>query len=229
MSVGRLGLLEYYGTVIIDLRNSNPSRREYSAKVASYDELWLDLEKMVEPSGSVWIMARNIYDGGLLPYPMDLATRIRSLTSFKLRNLLAVYSKSTVRGSKPLAPVHFLVPFLVKSTKDYYFDKDAIREPHVFKDLEWGKRMIGKSGYGDHEKPRYSAKGRDPGNVFYKTTRDMGGRVIQIDPYLDKEFLEKIIKVSTKNGSIVASNLSSTEFAEEVDRLGRRLMVLEVP
>lgn len=41
------------------------------------------------------------------------------------------------------------------------FDKDAIREKHIWKDVEWGKR-----------EKNYNPKGKDPGNVWIPTEDD---------------------------------------------------------
>lgn len=51
--------------------------------------------------------------------------------------------------------------WLVKNKKEYYFNKDKIREKPIWKDVEWGKR-----------KKNYNPKGKDPGNVWIPTNDD---------------------------------------------------------
>jgi DNA modification methylase len=53
------------------------------------------------------------------------------------------------------------VVWLCKSQKQMYFDKDIIREKHIWKDVEWGKR-----------EKNYNPKGKDPGNVWIPTEDD---------------------------------------------------------
>lgn len=45
--------------------------------------------------------------------------------------------------------------------KNYYFNKDTIREKSIWKDVEWGKR-----------EKNYNSKGKDPGNVWIPTEDD---------------------------------------------------------
>jgi len=168
-----------------------------------------------------------MFDQELLPFPLDITRRVQTLTDFKLRNVWIVYRESSNNSSKPLASAHYLIPFLVKTPNDYRFYKDSVREPHIFKDIEWGKRTVGKSGYSDEEKPRYSPKGRDPGNVFYRTLRNGDGYVIAVNEYADEEIYEKIVKISTTRNGTVASNISDESFGRLVEGLGRKLKILE--
>ncbi len=219
----------FYQSVILDLRQVQLVREDYETGLATYDSLWTLLEKRVHRKGSLWILGRNLFDQELLPLPLDLVHRIELRTDFKLRNVLVVYQEQSAFSSKHSAAAHYLIPFLVKTADDYYFDKDSIREPHVFKDIEWGKRIVGKSGYSEEEKPRYSPKGRDPGNVFYRTLRNGEGHVMAINGYADEEIYEKLVKTSTKKDWLVASNITSLGFKRVVEGLGRRLAVLETP
>ena len=217
-----------YNSAIINLVDAQFRALDYEDSLANLDLLWKQLDQKIDEKGSLWILARNLYDQELLAVPFDLAHRIRSLTRFRLRDIWTVYRELPSPDSKFLAPAHFLVLFMVKRTNTYYFDKDSIREPHVFKDLEWGKRKVGKSGYSNKMKKRYSSKGRDPGNVFYKTSRNSEGYVIAVNGYTDNEVYEKLLRVSTRKGWVVASNVSDPSFKNLVERLGRRLVHLEM-
>lgn len=53
------------------------------------------------------------------------------------------------------------VVWLCKNHRKLEFNKDAIREKHIWKDVEWGKRA-----------KNYSPKGKDPGNVWIPTEDD---------------------------------------------------------
>lgn len=56
--------------------------------------------------------------------------------------------------------------WLVKNKQKMYFNKDAIREKHIWKDVEWGKR-----------EKNYNPKGKDPGNVWIPTIDDGKGKI----------------------------------------------------
>ena len=45
--------------------------------------------------------------------------------------------------------------------KNHFFNKDVIRESHIWKDVEWGKRA-----------KNYNPKDKDPGNVWIPTKDD---------------------------------------------------------
>jgi len=220
-------------TVILDTRQIEVLGKDYASVLASCDTTWMWIDKFTSVSGSLWVLARNWYDadrGELLPMAHDLISRIRSLSTFKLKNILMIYREMLpTDDGKSLAYGHFLIPFFVKSIGNYYFDKDSIREPHIFKDIEWGKRTRGKSGYnsnhnGTHrETSRYSPKGRDPGNVIYKTLRNSEGYVLAVNELADEEILEKIVKVSTKTGDVIRSNITNHSFRNIVEGLARRL------
>ena len=51
--------------------------------------------------------------------------------------------------------------WFTKNKKNYFFNKDTIREKSIWKDVEWGKR-----------KKNYNSKGKDPGNVWIPTLDD---------------------------------------------------------
>ena len=53
------------------------------------------------------------------------------------------------------------VLWLCKNIERMAFNKDAIREKHIWKDVEWGKR-----------EKNYNPKGKDPGNVWIPTEDD---------------------------------------------------------
>lgn len=56
--------------------------------------------------------------------------------------------------------------WITKSNKNKYFNKDPIREKHIWKDIEWGKR-----------EKNYSSKGKDPSNVWIPTEDDSKGNI----------------------------------------------------
>ena len=58
-------------------------------------------------------------------------------------------------------PDNILYIVWLASTKNHFFNKDAIRENHIWMDVEWGKRA-----------KNYNPKGKDPGNVWIPTKDD---------------------------------------------------------
>ena len=76
------------------------------------------------------------------------------------------------------------VVWLCKNHAKMVFNKDSIREKHIWKDVEWGKRA-----------KNYSPKGKDPGNVWIPTEDD-GHANITNHILLDEEgVLARLIKM----------------------------------
>lgn len=63
--------------------------------------------------------------------------------------------------------IQYIIWF-VKNKDKMYFNKDAIREKHIWKDVEWGKR-----------EKNYNPKGKDPGNVWIPTLDDGKGKITE--------------------------------------------------
>ncbi len=76
------------------------------------------------------------------------------------------YINTIVYPTKNVQSVSFednvkYVVWLCKDPNKMIFNKDAIREKHIWKDVEWGKRA-----------KNYNPKGKDPGNVWIPTLDD---------------------------------------------------------
>lgn len=220
---------EQRGTVaIIEVRP--PDTEEPQERLRSLDEMFSYLEKCVSANGSLWVFTYNgYYNGQLLQWPPMLAEYIRQTTNFRLKNILILYAEREAIEGKVLTPAYSSVLFMVKSLKDYIFDKTPIREPHIFKGIEWGKRELGTSGY--HKEKvgvRYPSKGRDPGNVFYKTKRNAEGYILDIHGYPTKELFEKLIKLSSYESWNVLTNMQNGDLELAVKKAKRNIQRLGV-
>lgn len=105
--------------------------------------------------GSLFCIIRTQYRNGLVEKDfMDLIEYGISL------NLNYINTIVIPDETDKLDNVLYCVWF-VKNKKDYYFNKDYIREKAIWKDVEWGKR-----------EKNYNSKGKDPGNVWIPTEDD---------------------------------------------------------
>jgi len=188
-----------------------------------------ELAEDISDNGSLLVFSHDDYvDGELDPWPLKLERGIRDITDLKLKNIFIVYREIDTPVGKPLSSAYTSVLFFVKSTK-YIFTKDEVREPHIFKDLEWGKRSQGISGYHQgRESERYPSRGRDPGNVFYKDRRDETGVVIDIMEYPEPELFEKLVKLTTEKEWHVITNMGNGNLDRAVTSLGRKLVRRDV-
>lgn len=159
----------------------------------------IDLHKLnnminiLKQSGSFWLIINHIkIKNQLKPYGFELAKYLTN-QGLLLRNILVWFipnNKSTL-GRLTNRYVH--IYFFVKDHKKYIFNKDSIREKHIWKDIEWGKRS-----------KRYHPLGKDPGNVWLKVKDDGKGNKTKHIPLVFEELINRIKLVACPiNGNIV--------------------------
>lgn len=190
---------------------------------------WRYIYNEVGESGSLLLFGINSFqDDQLVPWPLIVAEDITEKTSFAIKNIFIWYKETNDLKEKDFALKHVYIIFLVHSLAKYYFNKDSIREPHIFRDIEWGgNRLKCKTSYHENEVTRYSSKGRDPGNVFYRTSRDDKGYITDFHEYSSRDMYEKIISLFTKENSQIITNIKDNNFLKLVNTLDRNVKFME--
>jgi DNA modification methylase len=159
----------------------------------NYEQLkehkWFD---SVSEEGNIFIHYQNEYNsnGELIYTFLDVIEQLKSQGLHYINTIIV--PKNSNNSSHVLNDI---VDYLIWFVKDYdkmYFNKDAIREKHIWKDVEWGKR-----------KKNYNEKGKDPGNVWIPTEDDGKGNIT----HHIKLSLEEII-----NRTIKSTSLSSDHY-----------------
>ncbi len=127
-------------------RESNPQ-----VYVDKLTEAFEKLLPAVKPSGSLWLVLGDKYvDGQLLGIPWRVALALKDV-GWQLRSDVIWHKPNAMPSSVKTRPTtdHEYV-FLFGRTADYYYDADAIREPHVtFTDdsrMRGGRRHLGVRG-----------------------------------------------------------------------------------
>ena len=77
------------------------------------------------------------------------------------------------------------VVWLCKKHSVMKFNKDAIREKHIWKDVEWGKRA-----------KNYNPKGKDPGNVWIPTEDDGNANITEHIMLGDSGVISRLLAMS---------------------------------
>lgn len=77
------------------------------------------------------------------------------------------------------------VVWLCKKRSFMKFNKDAIREKHIWKDVEWGKRA-----------KNYNPKGKDPGNVWIPTKDDGNANITEHIMLGDEGVIARLLAMS---------------------------------
>ena len=84
------------------------------------------------------------------------------------------------------------VVWLCKNHAQMSFNKDAVREKHIWKDVEWGKRA-----------KNYNPRGKDPGNVWIPTEDDGRAHITRHIMLGDECVVERLLAMSGCGGDYV--------------------------
>lgn len=121
------------------------------AYVQRMEELFVELKRVVKPSGSMWMVIGDKYvNGELLGMPWRVCFALKD-AGWILRSDCVWHKPNAMPSSVKSRPTtdHEYIFMFSKST-DYFYDADAIREPHVtFSEkskMKGGRRHFGKRG-----------------------------------------------------------------------------------
>ena len=81
-----------------------------------------------------------------------------------------------------LAKFHF-----TKNISSYFFNKDPIREKHIWEKVEWGQR-----------KKNYNPRGKDPGDVWLMTEDDGNAKITKHIPLSKEDVILRFILLTTQ-------------------------------
>lgn len=119
-----------------------------------------------------------------------------------------VYPTTDVQKAAFTDNVRYVV-WLAKNHKKMVFDKDSIREKHIWKDVEWGKR-----------EKNYNPKGKDPGNVWIPTNDDGNAHITEHILLSDEDIIKRIITMSNcgANYEIFRGKLTCRNISENINK-----------
>lgn len=122
----------------------------------------------LDDTGSLFIFFETEYDsnGFVKNNVFDVVNLFLNLR-FEYKNIIIYPIKIDNKGGILKRNVGYILWF-VKKNNIMFFNKDVIREKHIWKDVEWGKR-----------KKNYNPKGKDPGNVWIPTTDNGEGLITE--------------------------------------------------
>lgn len=161
-------------------------KKQTDQKISKIREI---LKEDLDDTGTIWILSNSSYKNDIFFYqPFHIA---ESFDDLLLKNIILVPKFDTKLNNKFFTKCTFEILFFAKS-KNYFFDKDPIREEHIWKNVEWGQR-----------KKNYHPLGKDPGNVWIKTKDDGKGKITNHIQINFEEALNRIVKISSKESDKV--------------------------
>mgnify|MGYP001403217457 CR=1 FL=1 len=149
------------------------------------------IKEKLNDSGTVWIITNCQYKDHVVQVKFfDICNKIHGLL---LKNIILTYNHE-IKNKYHLFNDNVEHILFFSKSKKYFLNKDPIREKHIWKDVEWGKR-----------KKNYNPKGKDPGNVWIKTNDDGKGNITQHLPVTNTEVIERIIKCSSNEKDTIST------------------------
>jgi hypothetical protein len=190
--------LGLYQTAVINFLNL--PKNEINKKITTFKNLYLD---KIKNDGVIWIICNTIYNQEeIFHSPFYIADKLRNLY---LKNIIIIPNFEKNHAKSIFNNYINNILFLTKEEK-YYFNKDPIREKHIWKNVEWGKR-----------EKNYNPKGKDPGNVWLKTKDDGKANILEHCPLSFQEAIERCYLVASKpKDSILFVNLKKQKSKKKI-------------
>ena len=122
-------------------------------------------KQMLKDDGNLFVMVQNETnsDGDISTDFFDVIYSADKL-GYSYINTIVV---PTAKYAESELPDNVLYIVWLAHSQKHFFNKDAIREKHIWKDVEWGQRA-----------KNYNPKGKDPGNVWIPTIDDGKANII---------------------------------------------------
>lgn len=157
-----------------------------------------NFRKNFAPSACVYAICHSEYDekGDVLHDFLDVIDYGVSI-GLTYINTIVLPTRERIKSNLP-DNVLYIVWFAPK-VNEMYFNKDAIRESHIWKDVEWG-----------HRAKNYNPKGKDPGNVWIPTEDDGKGNITK-HILLDGHTVIKRLYDSSNQSSLSSLFISDNE------------------
>ena len=139
---------------------------------------------LLNESGNLFILYSTEYDssGNVKHDIFDIIKFCTSINYIYVNTI--IYPKEKVFTKCFNDNVGYIIWFC-KNSDLMIFDKDKIREKHIWKDVEWGKR-----------EKNYNPKGKDPGNVWIPTEDDGQAHITKHIVLSEKQIVNRLLKMS---------------------------------
>ena len=156
------------------------------------DPFWKVLYNVLKENGVLWCCANNsLREGSLDVSPLQLATDLQTL-GFYTRNVILWYNLEYANCSSHFGNRYSYILFLVKDADHYKFNIDVVREPHIWKEFEWG----------GGRRSRYHPLGKNPSNFWLRTISEHGKTLNHV-PLSWKEMVRRCLQSCTESGDDV--------------------------
>ena len=164
-----------YGTIIINesIQNSISLLESYKNKMSDYGNLYVFVRNEFDNSGDI---------------TLDFLDVIAAANKFGYIYINTIVVPTEDINKSDLPDNILYIVWLAKNN-NHFFNKDMIRESHIWKNVEWGKRS-----------KNYNPKGKDPGNVWIPTKDDGKANITEHILLSLSDIINRIYSCSAQNG-----------------------------
>lgn len=235
----------YYGQRDYGIPHQIGTERTPEAYLSSLIRVFIECRRVLRKNGTLWLNMGDKYsDGRLLGLPWRLALKLQDEVNFILRSDIIWYKPNAMPSSVKNRPTtdHEYV-FLLAKTNDYYYNADAIREPHVTF-TEKSRMRGGRNHFGKVKGTPENGKNRSSPNLHrarWDQAFHPNGRnkrtvwEIPLSKFRDAHFAvfpEKLVELcvlaGTKRGGVVLDPfMGSGTTAVVAGRLARRFVGID--
>ena len=164
------------------------------------------IHDIIIDSGNLFVLVRIDYDenGDVNNDFFDIID-FGEKTGLHYVNTIVVPTKEINEAELP-DNVLYIVWF-AKDRQKQFFNKDSMRETHIWKDVEWGKR-----------EKNYNPKGKDPGNVWIPTKDDGKGNITEHILMNMQEIITRLFNCGHQQSYktlFISNNSNDKEFYDE--------------
>jgi len=197
--------------------NLEPNLR--SSCLDIHSPLWETFYEVLDDSGVFWCLVNNNptkEDFDILP--LKLASELQKI-GFHTQNIILWYNDEYPICSNWFFNRYSQILFLTKSENGYNLDIDTVREPHIWRDYEWG----------GGRKNRYHPLGKNPSNFWLKTI-SRRGKTINHVPLTWEEMVNRCLQSSTEFDNVVLGVVPKNRDFEKVSKeRGLRMRLVWLP
>lgn len=150
------------------------------------------LYRILHDDGVLWICTNiDKKEDVLEAWPLDLSSQLQN-SGFFVRNIIIWYNKEYESCSSIFINRYSYLLFVTKRAVGYKFYLDSVREPHIWKEFEWG----------GGRRNRYNPLGKNPSNFWIHTSSKLGKTIAHV-PLTWEEMVTRCLRSSTMAGSNV--------------------------
>ena len=201
--------------------NLNKIKKESVQTIIIDSNDFPDIEKKIEKihqvlneNGSLFIIAENKFKNGeLKPVTLEIADMVKSHNFFLRNSIVWFLPNNNLAPNNLFVNRYKMVFHFTKNVNGYFFNKDPIRERHIWEKIEWGKR-----------KKNYNPRGKDPGDVWLMTEDDGKANITKHLPLSKEDIILRFILLTTKKKDNVIMLLDDKKCEKICEENARRII-----